>query len=325
GSGSLRSLRAVTLSGEERLLSNVPGGLTLRDISKSGHVLLTHDNVRKGIMGMGPGQAKERELSWLEWSIPVDLSDDGSTLLFDEQGQAIGDRYAICLRKMDGSPVIRLGDGFPGALSPDGKWVIALLLGEQGTPVKLLPTGTGQPRTVISGDFAQYGPFQWLSDSRRFVFDAMDAGKERRLYLQDSEGGPPRALTPPGHPIKKFLLSGDRKTAFVQESDGGVVEIPVDGGTPRPYHPNMNLGGFEPIRFSGDDRSLFARDLDKIPVGIYRFDVATGRKELMKQVSPGDPAGLQGIRTILLSADGRFYAYAYTRSLSDLYTADGFR
>ncbi|MGH9442336.1 MAG: protein kinase domain-containing protein, partial [Thermoanaerobaculia bacterium] len=47
GSGSLRSLRAVTLSGKERVLSNVPGGLTLRDISKSGRVLLTHDNVRK--------------------------------------------------------------------------------------------------------------------------------------------------------------------------------------------------------------------------------------------------------------------------------------
>jgi hypothetical protein len=275
-------------------------------------------------MGMGPGQAKERELSWLEWSIAVDLSDDGSMLLMDEQGQAIGDRYAICVRKLDGSPVIRLGDGFPGALSPDGKWVIALLLGDPGTPMKLLPTGTGQPRSLITAGLAQYGDFHWLSDSRRFVFDAMDAARERRLYVQDSEG-PPRALTPPGRSIKRFLLSGSRMTAFVPESDGSVEAIALDTGASRPYHPNMNLEGLDPIRFSGDDRYLFARDLEKIPVSIYRFDVATGRKELVREVSPGDPAGLQGIRTVLLSADGRFYAYAYTRALSDLYTAEGFQ
>src|SRR5512135_1270151 len=72
--GAGRSLRAVTLSGKERVLSNVPGGLTLRDISKTGRVLLTHDNVRKGIMGLAPGQTRERELSWLDWSLPYDLS-----------------------------------------------------------------------------------------------------------------------------------------------------------------------------------------------------------------------------------------------------------
>src|SRR5262249_1584231 len=104
-----RSLYAATLSGRPRVVPKVPGSLTLRGISKAGLVLLTHDDVRKGIMGLGPGQTKERDLSWLEWSIPIALSDDGTTLVFDEQGEATGEQYAVCIRKTDGSPVVRLG------------------------------------------------------------------------------------------------------------------------------------------------------------------------------------------------------------------------
>jgi hypothetical protein len=41
--------------------------------------------------------------------------------------------------------------------------------------------------------------------------------------------------------------------------------------------------------------------------------------------SPGDPAGLQRIGAIRLSSNGRFYAYGYTRAVSDLYAVDGLK
>ncbi|MGE5248207.1 MAG: protein kinase domain-containing protein, partial [Verrucomicrobiota bacterium] len=312
-SGAGRSLRAVTLSGKERVVSKVPGGLTLRDIAKSGRVLLTHDNVRKGIMGLGPGQAKERELSWLEWSLANDLSDDGATLLFNEQGQAVGEDYAICLRKTDGSPVIRLGDGIPRVLSPDGKWVVSTME-RPGAPLTLLPTGTGQPHTLPSLRVSQYGPARRLPDGRRFLFAANEVGKTRRLYLQDIDAGPPRAVSPPDLAFTGFVPSADGRSVYLQTAPGKFVAVPVDGGAVRPAFENMDLTNLAPIRFSGDGRILFARDNDRIPVSLYRFDVASGRREVLRELSPGDPAGLQGIGIILLSSDGRFYAYGYTRA-----------
>ncbi|HWC66062.1 MAG TPA: WD40 repeat domain-containing protein, partial [Thermoanaerobaculia bacterium] len=320
--GAGRSLRAVSLSGKERVLSNVPGGLTLRDISKTGRVLITHDNVRKGIMGLGPGQTKERELSWLDWSLPYDLSDDGTTLLLDEQGQAVGESYAVCLRKTDGSPVIRLGDGVPRSLSPDGKWAVTSLM-KKHAALTLLPTGTGQPRALPSDGKLQFNNVRWLPDSRRIVFTAQTDDGTRRLYVQDIQQGLPRAITPQNARIAGFMLSADGKYAIYGAGNGTPATVSIDGGT-APPPPKIDLTNLQAIRFSGDGRYLFARDF-KIPADVYRIDVATGRKELVRELSPGDPAGLQFIGGIYLSADGRSYVYGYTRSLSDLFAVDGFR
>jgi hypothetical protein len=67
-------------------------------------VLLTRGNDRAGMIGLAPGEAKERDLSWLDWSVPVDLSADGRTVLFGETGEGGGPKYAVYLRKTDGSP-----------------------------------------------------------------------------------------------------------------------------------------------------------------------------------------------------------------------------
>ena len=320
--GAGRSLRAVGRSGKERVLSNVPGGLTLRDISRAGRVLLTHDNVRKGIMGLGPGQTRERELSWLDWSLPYDLSDDGTTLLFNEQGQAVGENYAVCLRKTDGSPVVRLGEGVPRSLSPDGKWAATTLM-KKHAALTLLPTGTGQPRALASDGKLQFNIVRWLPDSRRIVFTALTDDGTRRIYVQDIEHGLPRALTPPNVPIGGFMTSVDGKYAIYGGENVPAATVSIDGGT-APPPPKIDLADLTPIRFTGDGRSLFVRDR-KIPARVYRIDVATGRKELLRELSPGDPAGLQSIGQIFLSTDGRSYVYGYTRALSDLFAVDGFK
>jgi Tol biopolymer transport system component len=326
-SGTGRALRAVTLSGKERVVSKVPGSLTLRDISKTGLVLVCHENIRKGIMGLGPGQTKERELSWLEWSLPYDLSRDGTTLLFNEQGQATGDNYAVCIRKTDGSPVIRLGDGIPRKLSPDGKWVIANLP-KPGAPLTLLPTGTGQPRDLATGSLSQFGSVAWLPDSHRFVFGADEQGGQRRVFLQSIDGGAPRAVSPPGIAIGTFGLSSDGTLLYIPGADGKPLAYPIGGGPPVNAFPKLDfasLANLQPISRSSDGRFIFVRDLGKIPVSIYRVEIATGKKEVMRELSPGDPAGLQGIGQIHLSADGRYYVYGYTRALSDLYAVDGLK
>ena len=95
---------------------------------------------------------RDRDLSWLNTSHVRALSQDGQTLLFAETG--LGTNYAVCLRKTGvspgesksgGSPVIRLGEGWPADLSADGKWVLAVV---QSRPPQLViyPTGAGETR-----------------------------------------------------------------------------------------------------------------------------------------------------------------------------------
>jgi Tol biopolymer transport system component len=61
--GGDRSLFAVNLSGNVRLLARVPGELTLLDVSRDGTVLLTRGNDRAGMIGLAPGESKERDFS----------------------------------------------------------------------------------------------------------------------------------------------------------------------------------------------------------------------------------------------------------------------
>src|SRR5207302_10913 len=88
-------VRAV--GGQQRLIYRAPGGVTLHDISADGSVLLTRDEQRVGMMGLAPGAARERELSWRDWSLPMDLTPDGNTVLFDEQGLEGGSTYTVAM------------------------------------------------------------------------------------------------------------------------------------------------------------------------------------------------------------------------------------
>src|SRR5580698_5051733 len=122
--GASRSIYALDLSGKERLIYRAPGGLTVQDISRDGRVLLTADKTRLSISALAPGETRERSLSWFDWSLLTDLSADGKTIVFSESGEAEGGSDSILLRKTDGSPAVRLGEGGFGRLSPDGQWVV---------------------------------------------------------------------------------------------------------------------------------------------------------------------------------------------------------
>jgi len=58
---------------------------------------------------------------------------------------------------------------------------------------------------------------------------------------------------------------------------------------------------------------------------VTRVDVATGRREPWKQITPADPAGVVRIPSLQFSADGKSYAYSLGRQLSDLFVVDGLK
>ena len=109
-----------------------------------------------------------------------------------EGGGAAGSIY---LRRTDGSDAVRLGDGFPEDLSPDGKWVLAAPAGTRQHWF-ILPTGTGSPRTLPPGPLVQRFEANFLPDGRRIVFGGREKDHGPRIYVQDVQSGLVRAISP---------------------------------------------------------------------------------------------------------------------------------
>jgi eukaryotic-like serine/threonine-protein kinase len=310
-----RYLSAVTLSGKERLLAREPGTLTLQDIAKDGRVLITRDVPRVGMVGMAAGSSKERDLSWLDWSAPKDLSPDGKKLLFTESGEAGGENYSSYLRGTDGSPAVRLGDGVSFALSPDQRWVLS---GVPRSPVQftLLPTGAGESKDLTHDQINRLWA-HWFPDGKRLLFSGDEPGKGVRLYLQDLNGGSPKAITSEGVNGSLVAVSPDGKQVAMVGPDQIPALLTVDSGE---IHPIPGLAAGEaPIAWSDDGRSLYVYRLGEVPATVNRLDLATGRKQLWKQLVPPDVSGVTDISSVLITPDGKNYVYEYGRTLSDLY------
>jgi dipeptidyl aminopeptidase/acylaminoacyl peptidase len=310
-----RYLSAVNLSGKERLLAREPGTLSLQDIARDGRVLITRDVPRVGMVGITAGSSKERDLSWLDWSAPKDLSLDGKTLLFTESGEAGGENYSTYLRGTDGSPAIRLGDGASFALSPDQRWALA---GLPKAPVQfdLLPTGAGESRELTHDQINRLWA-RWFPDGKRLLFSGDEPAKGVRLYVQDVNGSSAKAITDEGVNASMIAISPDGKQVALVGADQRTSLLTLNSGEIRAV-PGLEVGEV-PIAWTSDGRSLFVYRLGEVPATVNRLELATGRKQLWKQLIPPDVSGVTDISSILITPDGNNYVYEYGRTLSDLY------
>jgi eukaryotic-like serine/threonine-protein kinase len=313
--GSSRAIYALDLSGKERLIYRAPSGLTIQDISHNGLVLLTADKVRIGISALVQPESRERSLSWFDWSVVSDISADGKAIIFSETGEAVGASYGIYLRNTDGSPAIRLGDGNGGWFSPDGHWVLATA----GSPTKLalLPIGVGAPRPLIDAkmDVTEAG---WLPDGKSVVYSGIEEGTPRTYFL-DLQVGTPHPITPAG--FYGSATTPDGRFVLVRDGNHQCWMYPVSGGEPKKLNFALKPNEFV-LRFFDQGRSVLVRTAN-VPAEVFRVDIATGRRDLWKQVAPADPAGVQTIAGMVFSGDGKSYAYSVSRMLSDLYVVSG--
>jgi Tol biopolymer transport system component len=321
---AFESLQAVTLSGKRRLLLRFPGILEFHDVSRDGRVLLARVGLRPEVIGLPPGESKERTLTWLDASVLADLSRDGKTLLISEVGEGGGANQSIYLRKTDGSPATLIGEGVARSLSPDGRWVFA---NAPTTPrqLVLLPTGPGAPRVLkLDGVSAGAGGF-FSPDGKRLFLQDNPTGQPPQIFIASVEGGKPRPLAPKGFKLTPFgtPVSPDGSLSAVLDADGKVFLCPTEGGSMKPLT-NLEPGEF-PIQWSEDSRFLYTHRGGELPAKIWRYELATGGKELVKELSPADPAGVAAVDTILVTPDGRSYVYSYSNNLSDLYIVDGLK
>src|SRR5207249_11751435 len=318
--GLTRALWGVTLAGRERVIVEAMGPLSLQDVA-GGRVLLSRDDLRREIVGLVPGDERERSLSWLDWSRATDLSDDGRTLLFTEQGEGAGRNPSIYVRRTDGTPPVRLGEGISTRLSPDGKWALALRPGNP-TQLQLLPLGAGEVRLLTHDDINHHWA-TWCPDGTCVLFSGNEPGRGIRLYVQTLDGRPPRPVTPEGIRITWHPVSPDGRTVAAVGPGDQVLLYPLRGGDPEPVR--GIVAGDRPVRWSADGRAIFLLRDGELPAPLVRLDLATGRREPWKQFMPSDPAGVGLINPAFVTSDGRHYVYSFRRVLSDLYLAEGLR
>jgi eukaryotic-like serine/threonine-protein kinase len=210
----------------------------------------------------------------------------------------------------------------PFPCHPTGSW--ALTLSPSGKRLVALPTGAGEPRdlTRTGFDYSRYflRSGAWFPDSRRVIFSAWQNGV-LRTFVQDIDGGEPRAVGPPG--VGGAAASPDGRHIFAGRFDGPASIYDLDGGDPTPIK-GLETGDY-PIRWSQDGRSLICRRQQGLVTEVSAIEIATGRRVPLWHLAAIDPAGADTINSLAVTPDGKSYAYSYYRNISDLYVVDGLK
>jgi len=315
---SNRSLWAVNLSGRQRKVLTVPGGLTMQDIAPDGRILATIDIERLAMEWSGK-EKQVRDLSWFDWSIAKDISSDGQSVLFEEGAEPAGLNNAVAIRKVDGSPPIRLGDGTADTLSPDGKWAISFL---QSGParLKLLSVGPGQSREIALPELERLqNGSHFLPDGKRIVVNGNEPGHPGRTYVVDVAGGKPVPVTPEG--VYATLPSPDGKFLAGETADRKLDLFPLDGGPVR-HIPDLEPG-YVLSHWSADSKALYVYRTGEMPLKIQRLDIATGKTKPVRELVPADRGGVVSIAPVITNMDASEFAYTYYQTLSVLYVLSG--
>jgi eukaryotic-like serine/threonine-protein kinase len=318
GNGFNLMVYALDLSGHRRTVLAAPDDLWLLDVAKDGKLLVSRGEYQERLMALAPGAKSEQDLSWLDNSNSAVLSPDGQTLLFSDGSAVAGINYALCLRKTDGSPVVRSGDGNAQGLSPDGKWALSIV---PTSPMRLTlyPTGAGEPRALDNGGIQAYDTAAFFPDGKRILACGSESGQVHRCYLQELAGGQPRAVTSPG--TSHGMVSPDGNSILVRAADEKFLIFTPSGGSSSPV-PRATPDD-EVIRWSSDGRSLLIHQKGKVPARIERLDLSTGKRTLVREIAPPSRAGVVNVRYIAIADDERSYAYTFDRVLCRLASVSG--
>ena len=142
-------------------------------------------------------------------------------------------------------------------------------------------------------------------------------------YIQDIETGKLEPIAEKG--MLAALVSPDGRSILVGDPLGPYLVWPLDGGKP------VAIEGLSredrPIQWSADGRFLYLRGPDEAVLRIYRYNLATGRRELWKELAPRDPAGVIGVATgrgeLAMTPGRKGYVFTYWTAMRNLFLGGG--
>lgn len=318
--GNSLNLMAVNLSGKVRLLLEVPMGVVLEDVSADGRALVALRSSRLAMGFTRSGDKEDVDLSWHDWNSAKDISADGKSVLFEDASDAAGPNYAVVIRRVDGGLPVRLGEGSSGSLSDDGKWAASVSVTEPAQ-ITLLPVGPGQPRTIqVTGlQHVHSGWARFLPDGKQLAVSGDDTGHAARCYVVNLSSGLAKPVTPDG--LVCGPISPDGRSIIGKANSGAMSIFPLSDGTPRAVA--AEKANFIPVQWSEDGSSLYGYHAGEFPSKVYALNLATNQETPMQEIKPESPAGVVTVAPIVVSRNGKSFAYSYNQTLSVLYLVSG--
>jgi len=307
------ALFALRPGGTPRQVQAFPDRLRLLDADRTGHLIFSRDEFRIRIRAKAEGATAERDLSWLAASIPTDLTPDGRQVLFFD---GLTGRYPLFLRPMDGGQAVHLADGWPSALSHDGRMVAVVEQGE-GAKLRLVPTGPGSIRDLITQGWAAIEALAWMPDGGHLLLLGRKGDDASRAYLMPVDGGAARPIGPPGlrpFPIQK-CLSPDGAWAYLLDAEGHPALLNLEAGSLAPI---KGLAAEEEIlAWHAEGSGLLVHHHSWNPAesaDVTLLDPRTGERRPWIELKP--PAELSGplLSNLVVGPGGRSFAYGmYSR------------
>jgi dipeptidyl aminopeptidase/acylaminoacyl peptidase len=315
--GSGQVLRAVDLRGRARDIYSVPGDLRIYDVASNGRALIGSAEDRLLLIASING-APQEDLSWFNWTLGYDISDDGSNVAFGESSAAVNGRSVAFLRKTDRSPALMLGEGQPVAISPDGKWV-ATLDDLNAFNVGLLPTGVGRPQQLTSNGWDYSRAMSWYADGKALLVNAREPGHQQRSYRLDIATKKLTPISPEG--VGGCMLSRDDK--LIACYAGTVPKIyTATGDAVRSLPEVSGQDGLD--RWRSDGKALLVWNFGST-MRLDRMDAVTGQRTTVREIKSSDQAGVVSMGPCRSTPDTKSYICSEHRALIDLFVATGLK
>ena len=326
-SGRQCTVFAMDLAGHERMIFRAPGALTVHDISAEGRLLASFDQVAHRLELVESPAAPVRDLSWKEGGVLDDVSANG-VLLFGEGGDSGGPNASVYVRAASDAEPLRISDGFPIALSADGR---VALVHSHGTPVhvSIVPVA-GLARQLDVGPLEDVGLGAFLNDGR-LMLEIKRPGAPWAVFVGPAAGGSFVPYLPAGvHLIGPGLVSpqGDRVLAGKEGEGGQICTLPPTGvGTctpmPAALRQEQEVRQDQLAGWTADGRSLFVYRRYPMPVEIEKLEIATGRREPFAKLKPAT-AAVSGLISLFVTPSGTV-VYNYARVRSSVYVISGLK
>lgn len=316
--GASRNIEAFSLDGKSRIVLPSAAPLSMKDVAADGRVLVERRDSLAEMIGYKAGDQKGIQLAWLELSRPRDLSNDGSVIAFTEEGA--GEHSWACIRKADGSPVVKVGDGDAMDLSDDGHKLLALL--RTSPPQYVLYSTTSSESRKMPVGVTHPGGAVLHPDGKRFIFaGGMNEGSQ--LWVQDIASGQARSISPVGVSMAGRALSPDGQFVAASGLDGKLAMYPVEGGAARPVAGATATDRL--IQWTKDGKALFVYDWNStVSVKIEKLDIATGKRETFREITMLDASGINRFE-VVMSADLSMVVVGIRRRIGVLEVVKGLK
>ena len=305
------ALYALPRSGRLRMLLTLPGNFSLQSVSREGDRCLLIKSEEFSNVATRRGDGPPRTLAWFGWSIVTDVSGDGRSLVFSDAGGA-RKTWGTWMRPIDGGEAVRIGEGEPGRLSPDGRSVATVVDADgTGAQIVLFPVEAGE-RRVVTRPPAQHG-FPVFAGPSTLLFVRREANS-REIWRAELDGSGARSL---GAPDCEWAEPAPDQRSFACVGAGDHRRIAVHamaGGPPRELH-TLERGSVVALRWSAGSDRLYAATRDG---RLLTLNAADGRVVSEQQLVPG-MGSYDSVIGAAFSSDGEVRAYSLRRVSSELY------